>query len=54
MDILYETKKLISNMKQELYEIIDNNENLSNTEVINASQKLDCMLNVYYELLKNK
>ncbi|EKQ56040.1 MULTISPECIES: aspartyl-phosphate phosphatase Spo0E family protein [unclassified Clostridium] len=54
MGILEEIEKVISRMRQELYEIIDNKENLLDIDVINASQKLDSMLNIYNELLKNK
>lgn len=50
------SKKLeikIYEMRQALYEIIDKKGNLLDIEVINASQKLDNILNEYNKLLKN-
>lgn len=52
MGIVEEAEKAINRMRQALYKMIDDKENLLDIEVINASQELDCALNKYNELLK--
>lgn len=47
-------KERIHKMRQALYKVIDNKENLLSIEVIAASQKLDDMLNEYNKLLIEK
>lgn len=54
MGILEETEKIIEEMRQALYRMIDKKENLLDEEVIYVSQKLDGILNEYNKLIKNK
>lgn len=50
MNKLTEMKNQIYEMKQALYILMEEKGNLSDIEVINASQKLDIVLNQYYHL----
>lgn len=52
MGNLDEKEKIINKMRQALYEIIDYKENLLDIEVVNASKKLDNILNEYNELIE--
>lgn len=54
MGILEENEKIIEEMRQALYKIIDEKENLLDLEVVCLSQKLDKILNEYNKLIKNK
>ena len=47
-------RERIYEIRQALYKVIDNKENLLSIEVIAASQKLDDMLNEYNNLLMEK
>lgn len=53
MNTQKELEKKIDEMRQALYEKINNKENLLDIEVVNASHKLDLALNQYNQLFKN-
>lgn len=54
MGVLKEIEKMIYEMRQVLYTIIDKKQNLLDREVIIASQELDYILNKYNKLLKDE
>ncbi|MGE5632094.1 MAG: Spo0E family sporulation regulatory protein-aspartic acid phosphatase [Caulobacteraceae bacterium] len=54
MEEIKELLKRIEDLKEVLYKLINNNENLQDCEIIAVSRLLDMQLNEYYKLLSTK